>query len=60
MISDMIAQIRTNLESVELAARSCREAPADDGQALYDRLQAMVELLQASQEFLVRAGQAQP
>jgi hypothetical protein len=37
MTSDMIAQIRINLESVELAARSCREASADDGQALYDR-----------------------
>jgi hypothetical protein len=57
--NDLIAQIRLNLESVEIAARSCRES-AGDGQALYDRLQAMIELLRSTQEFLVKAGQARP
>ena len=60
MTSDMIAQIRINLESVEIAARSCREASADDGQALYDRIESMIELLRACQEFLVNAGAARP
>ena len=42
MTSDMIAQIRINLESIEIAAKSTREMSAADGQALYDRMQAMV------------------
>ena len=54
----LIAQVRLNLESVELAARSCREMSAVDGQALYDRMQAMIELLRNAQDFLVKAGQA--
>jgi hypothetical protein len=58
MTSDLIAQVRLNLESVELAARSCREISAIDGQALYDRMQAMIELLRNAQDFLVKAGQA--
>jgi hypothetical protein len=58
MTSDLIAQVRLNLESVELAARSCREMSAVDGQALYDRMQAMIELLRNAQDFLVKAGQA--
>ena len=60
MTSDMIAQIRINLESIEIAAKSTREMSAADGQALYDRMQAMVELLRSTQEFLVKAGQARP
>ena len=58
MTSDLIAQVRLNLQSVELAARSCREMSAVDGQALYDRMQAMIELLRNAQDFLVKAGQA--
>jgi hypothetical protein len=58
MTSDLIAQVRLNLESVELAARSCREMSAVDGQALYDRMQVMIELLRSAQDFLVKAGQA--
>jgi hypothetical protein len=58
MTSDMTAQIRLNLESVEIAARSSREMSAIDGQALYDRMQAMIELLRSAQDFLVKAGQA--
>jgi len=58
MTSDLIAQVRLNLESVELAARSCREISAIDAQALYDRMQAMIELLRNAQDFLVKAGQA--
>ena len=58
MTSDLIAQVRLNLESVELAARSCREMSAVDGQTLYDRMQAMIELLRSAQDFLVKAGQA--
>jgi hypothetical protein len=58
MTSDLIAQVRLNLESVELAARSCREMSTVDGQALYDRMQTMIELLRSGQEFLVKAGQA--
>jgi hypothetical protein len=57
IISDLIAQVRLNLESVELAARSCREMSDVDGQALYDRMQAMIQLLQSTQAFLVKAGQ---
>jgi hypothetical protein len=49
-----------HLESVELAERSCREMSAADGQALYDRMQAMIELLRSTQDFLVKAGQARP
>jgi hypothetical protein len=60
MTSDMIAQIRINLESIEIAAKSTREMSTADGQALYDRMQAMVELLRSTQEFLVKAGQARP
>jgi hypothetical protein len=60
MTNDLIAQIRLNLESIELAAKSCREASAGDGQALYDRMQAMIELLRSTQEFLVKAGRARP
>ena len=60
MTSDMIAQIRINLESIEIAAKSTREMPAADGQALYDRMQAMIELLRSTQEFLIKAGQARP
>jgi hypothetical protein len=60
MTSDMIAQIRINLESIEIAAKSTRDMSAADGQALYDRMQAMVELLRSTQEFLVKAGQARP
>jgi hypothetical protein len=56
MTNDLIAQIRLNLESVEVAARSCREMSDVDGQSLYDSLQAMVELLRSTQEFLVKAG----
>jgi hypothetical protein len=55
MTSDLIAQVRLNLESVELAARSCREMSAGDGQALYDRMQAMIELLRSTQAFLALA-----
>ena len=58
MTSDLIAQVRLNLESVELAARSCREMSAVEGQTLYDRMQAMIELLRNAQDFLVKAGQA--
>jgi hypothetical protein len=58
MTNDFIAEIRLNLESVELAARSCREMSAVDGQALYDRMQVMIELLRSAQDFLVKAGQA--
>jgi hypothetical protein len=58
MTSDLIAQVRLNLESVELAARSCREKSAVDGHALYDRMQAMIELLRSAQDFVVKAGQA--
>ena len=58
MTSDMIAQIRINLESIEIAAKSTREMSAADGQALYDRMQAMVELLRSTQDFLIKAGQA--
>jgi len=58
MTSELIAQVRLNLESVELAARSCREMSDVDGQALYDRMQAMIQLLQSTQAFLVKAGQA--
>ena len=58
MTSELIAQVRLNLESVELAARSCREMSAVDGQTLYDRMQAMIELLRNAQDFLVKAGQA--
>jgi hypothetical protein len=54
----LIAQVRLNLESVELAARSCREMSAVEGQTLYDRMQAMIELLRNAQDFLVKAGQA--
>ena len=60
MTNDFIAEIRLNLESIEIAARSCREMSAGDGQALYDRMQAMIELLRSTQEFLVNAGQARP
>jgi hypothetical protein len=31
-----------------------------DAQALFDRMQAMIELLRSMQEFLVNAGQARP
>ena len=58
MTSELIAQVRLNLESVELAARPCREMSAVDGQTLYDRMQAMIELLRSAQDFLVKAGQA--
>jgi hypothetical protein len=58
MTNDLTAQIRLNLESIEIAARSCREMSAGDGQALYDRMQAMIELLRSTQAFLVKAGQA--
>jgi hypothetical protein len=44
MTSDLTAQIRINLESIELAARSCREMSGTDGQALFDRIQSMIEL----------------
>ena len=57
MTSDLIAQVRLNLESVELAAKSCREMSAVDSQVLYDRMQAMIELLRSAQDFLVKAGQ---
>jgi len=60
MTNDLIAQVRLNLVSVELAARSCREMSTVDGQALYDRMQAMSELLRSAQDFLVKAGQARP
>jgi hypothetical protein len=33
---------------------------AVDGQALYDRMHAMIELLRSAQDFLVKAGQARP
>jgi hypothetical protein len=33
---------------------------AVDSQALYDRIQAMIELLRSTQQFLVKAGQAPP
>jgi hypothetical protein len=59
MTNDLTAQIRLNLESVEIAARSCREM-STDGQALFDRMQAMIELLRSTQDFLVKAGQARP
>jgi hypothetical protein len=58
MTSDLIAQLRLNLESVELAARACREMSAVDRQALYDRMQAMIELLLSAQDFLMKAGGA--
>ena len=29
-----------------------------DAQTLYDRMQAMVELLRSTQDFLIKAGQA--
>ena len=60
MTSDLIAQIRINLESVEIAARSCREMSGTDAQAIYDRVQAMIELLETTREFLARAGYARP
>ena len=60
MTIELIAQIRINLESIEIAAKSTREMSAADGQALYDRMQAMVELLRSTQEFLVKAGQVRP
>jgi hypothetical protein len=60
MTSDLAAQIRINLESVEIAAKSAREMSAADGQALYDRMQAMIELLQSCQQSLVSTGQAHP
>jgi hypothetical protein len=60
MTSDLIAQVRLNLESIELAEGSCRETTAADGQALYDRMQAMIELLQSTQDFLVKGGHARP
>jgi hypothetical protein len=60
MTSELTAQVRINLESVEIAARSCREMSTADGQALFDRLQAMIELLRSTQDFLVKAGQARP
>ena len=60
MTNDLIAEIRLNLESIEIAAKSCREMSDVDGQALYDRVQAMIELLKSTQEFLVKAGQARP
>jgi hypothetical protein len=50
MINDLNAQIRLNLESIEIAAKSCRETSDVDGQALYDRMQAMIELLKSTQE----------
>jgi len=31
-----------------------------DGRALYDRMQAMIELLRSTQGFLVKAAQARP
>jgi hypothetical protein len=34
------------------------ETSAVDSQALYDRMQAMIELLKSTQEFLVRSGAA--
>ena len=60
MAGDLIAQIRMNLESVELAARSSREGTNLDGQALYDRIGSMVELLESTRAFLVKAGHAHP
>ena len=60
MTNDLIAQIQLNLESIELAARACGAMSAVDGQTLYDRMQAMIELLRSTQEFLVKAGQARP
>ena len=60
MTSDLIAQIRINLESVEIAARSCREMSGTDAQAIYDRVQAMIELLESMRDLLVRSGQARP
>jgi hypothetical protein len=60
MTSDLIAQVRLNLEAIERAARSCRDMSAIDGQALYDRMQEMVKLPQSTQDFLVKAGEARP
>jgi hypothetical protein len=37
---------------------SCREMSGGDAQALYDRMQATIELLRSTQEFLIKAGQA--
>jgi hypothetical protein len=58
MTNELIAQVRLNLESVEIAAKSCREHSDIDGQALYDRIGSMIELLQSTQEFLRKAGHA--
>jgi hypothetical protein len=44
--------------SVELAAKSCREMSTVDDQALYDRMQAMIELLRSAQNFLMKTDQA--
>jgi hypothetical protein len=55
--SDLIAQVRINLESVELAAKSRREASAW-GWSSPVRPQAMIELLRSTQDFLIKAGQA--
>jgi hypothetical protein len=31
-----------------------------EGQAIYDRIQSMIELLRSTQDFLAKAGQARP
>jgi hypothetical protein len=60
MTSDLIAQVRINLETIELAARSAREGESLDGPALYDRIGSMIELLQSTRAFLVKAAQSRP
>jgi hypothetical protein len=58
MTSDLIAQVRMNLESVEAAARACREMSGTDAQAIHDRVVAMIQLLETTRDSLVRAGHA--
>jgi hypothetical protein len=48
MTNDLVAQVRINLESIEIAARSSREMSAVDGQALFDRIESMIELLKST------------
>ena len=54
LTSDLIAQVRINLESVELAAGSSREMSGMEGQAIYDRIQSMIELLRSTQDSWLR------
>jgi len=44
----------------QVLAVACRESVNLNGQVLFDRIASMIELLQSTQAFLVRAGHARP